>query len=78
MQTKEASYMTSRTMITNESWSCDAASPEWDLQHIAVPTHTLLSSWLPWNLDMKSRLPSAERLICEIIKNEITQHGEAK
>jgi hypothetical protein len=33
--------MTSRTMITNESWSCDTASPEWDLQHIIVPTDRL-------------------------------------
>jgi hypothetical protein len=41
MQTKEASHMTSRTMITNESWSGDAAaSSEWDLQHIIVPTTT--------------------------------------
>jgi hypothetical protein len=40
MQTKEVSHRTSRTMITNESWSCDAASPEWDLQHIIVPTTT--------------------------------------
>jgi hypothetical protein len=37
-QTKEASHMTSCTMITNESWSCDSASPECDLQHIIVPT----------------------------------------
>jgi hypothetical protein len=37
-QTKEVSHMTSRTVIANENWSCDAASPEWDLQRIIVPT----------------------------------------
>jgi hypothetical protein len=41
-QTKEASHMTSCTVTANDNGSGDVTSPEWDLQHIVVPT---ISKW---------------------------------